>query len=698
MKNLYTLFICLASCLAVPGQTPVIDSMKNLVNHRTGGVNVYIKLVDSLSNLIEMDSALHYGLMGIYYLPKKYDSAYMDTATVRLYCYLGGSYQFYKPDSAILLSNEGLDLARRLHFRRGEGMVSTTLGENYRLHGDYAQALGSLLNGLQISREIKDMEIETFSLGFIGVVYKELKDYKRAIGYLMQSISNPVMPGDMSFYYFTISNIGDAYEKLEMPDSAIYYQDQAFRFTQNKKFESSPLASQVYGSLGQIYARQGNPTKAIAFYHRAVRNNDLLNLAISQCLLANLYDSLRRSDSALYYARLGFANSRRSLQNAWALNASKLLVRLYTARKMTDSAFRYQSIELSLRDSIYSPQKFNKLQLAAMNDLQNKNDLLQKQKEAERQQENRANRDRIYGLLAALAAFLWIAISLYSNNRQKQNANALLNRQKNEISHALTQLKSTQAQLIQSEKMASLGELTAGIAHEIQNPLNFVNNFSEVNSELSDELITAARTGNLNEIQSLANDIKTNQDKIREHGLRADAIVKSMLFHSRIGSGQMEMTDINALCDEYLRLAFQGMRAKEKSFNADLKTDFDPSIGKVQVIPQDLGRVLLNLYNNAFYAIDQKSKSNSNGYSPIISVTTKRKDRIIEISVEDNGTGIPDKIKEKIFQPFFTTKPAGQGTGLGLSLSYDIAKAHGGEIRADSTIGEGSTFILVLPI
>ncbi|HRI22194.1 MAG TPA: ATP-binding protein, partial [Panacibacter sp.] len=262
---------------------------------------------------------------------------------------------------------------------------------------------------------------------------------------------------------------------------------------------------------------------------------------------------------------------------------------------------------------------------------------------------------------------------------------------------AYSELKSTQSQLIQSEKMASLGELTAGIAHEIQNPLNFVNNFSEVNKEMIAELKEEIDKGNYDEVKIIADDIEANEEKINHHGKRADAIVKGMLQHSRTSTGKKEPADINALCDEYLRLAYHGLRAKEKDFNATMKKEFDEAIGNINLIPQDIGRVLLNLYNNAFYAVSEKKKQQTENYEPTVSVKTKKLDGKIEISVKDNGNGIPQKVVDKIFQPFFTTKPTGQGTGLGLSLSYDIIKAHGGEIKVETKEGEGTTFIIQLP-
>ncbi|MCY7351816.1 MAG: histidine kinase [Cytophagaceae bacterium] len=276
---------------------------------------------------------------------------------------------------------------------------------------------------------------------------------------------------------------------------------------------------------------------------------------------------------------------------------------------------------------------------------------------------------------------------------------AELTQQKESLEQTLENLKATQTQLIQSEKMASLGELTAGIAHEIQNPLNFVNNFSEVNVELLAELEEELAAGRTDDVLALATDIRQNSEKIIHHGKRADSIVKGMLEHSRTSTGEKAPTDINALADEYLRLAYHGLRAKNKDFNAALVTDFDPNLGPVEAIPQDMGRVLLNLFTNAFYATQERKQQQPSDYQPSVSVRTKRLADAIEIRVKDNGTGMPEAVRQKIFQPFFTTKPAGQGTGLGLSLSYDIVtKGHGGVIEVESVEGEGTEFIVSLPL
>ncbi len=291
-----------------------------------------------------------------------------------------------------------------------------------------------------------------------------------------------------------------------------------------------------------------------------------------------------------------------------------------------------------------------------------------------------------------------LSVMLEESIEDLQKKSSVIEEANKTLTQTLNELKATQAQLIQSEKMASLGELTAGIAHEIQNPLNFVNNFSEVSSELIDEMKEQLEKGNEEDAKAIADEIKMSLEKINFHGKRADGIVKSMLQHSRTSNNKKEPTDINALADEYLRLAYHGMRAKDKVFNAAIKTDFDESIGLIKIISQDIGRVILNLITNAFYAVMEKKKLDQR-YEPTVTVSTKRVDNKIEIKVKDNGTGIPQKALDKIFQPFFTTKPTGQGTGLGLSLSYDIVtKGHGGELKVETTEGEYTEFSIILPV
>ena len=319
------------------------------------------------------------------------------------------------------------------------------------------------------------------------------------------------------------------------------------------------------------------------------------------------------------------------------------------------------------------------------------------------------NQLRMYGLLAIAIIFLLLLIFYFRTSRLRKKNNALLEKQNQSLEKAFKDLKTTQAQLIQREKMASLGEMTAGVAHEIQNPLNFVNNFSELNTELLDEMEHEFKSGHTSEGFALTESIKQNMTKINQHGKRADAIVKGMLQHSRISTGQKELTDLNALAEEYLNLCYHGIRAREKDFVCQVNFNPDPSLLMINIVPQDIGRVFLNLFNNAFYSMKEKplALKGNKDHHPSLTVSTRYINYpsgaggaagSIEIRVRDNGMGIPAKIIDKIFQPFFTTKPTGQGTGLGLSLSYDIiTKEHGGTIAVDSKEGEYAEFVILIP-
>ncbi|HEU4858641.1 MAG TPA: ATP-binding protein, partial [Chitinophagaceae bacterium] len=439
--------------------------------------------------------------------------------------------------------------------------------------------------------------------------------------------------------------------------------------------------------LATIQNLQGNHQQALEEYRHAiplaVQNeyfHDTLQIFSG---MATAFRNLGQIDSSLHYATLVERSNNPEREIKTYLEALNNLAIGYKLSGNKDSALKYLELNYAYRDSVLGKEKERAIQGITFTEKI-------KQQELMAAQAKYKSRLQMLILGAGLLVLLLIIGILWRNNKQKQKA-------KNKIEAAYSELKTTQAQHIQSEKMASLGELTAGIAHEIQNPLNFVNNFSEVNEELVAELKKEAGNGNLEEVKAIANDIAFNSEKIAHHGKRADAIVKGMLQHSRSSNGQKEPTDINSLADEYLRLAYHGLRAKDKSFNADIKTDFDNNIGKLNIIPQDIGRVVLNLINNAFYAVDEKKKENQNGYEPTVSVSTKKEKDKVEIRVKDNGNGIPQNVLDKVFQPFFTTKPTGQGTGLGLSLSYDIVKAHGGELKVKTKEGEGSEFIIQLP-
>jgi signal transduction histidine kinase len=631
-----------------------------------------------------------------------------DTNRVSLLIEIASAYRYFNPDSSLLLAQQALALSKKLNFNKGKVRTLIIYGEARRFRGDFPQALEAQFEALQTSKNSRFPEGEENSLGLIGMIYQDLNEYRQALNYLYQakkfneSLSNKNVGGICRW----LSSIGYIYEKMNMLDSALFFQKQAHAYLNS--FPVSTVASLVLTRLGVIQSRLGYRDLALQYFQEALKityaTGDMLNRSRAQYRIAELYHSANKPDSSLHYCRLAFANGNTVFLKSTILDASNLLVKLYKEKNNLDSALHYQEVAMATKELMYGREKFQQLQLLTLTQQQRQQQLREKQVQLQR-----------IGLVSALAVFLFIALLLWRNIRYQKLTNRALHfkneqieTQKNTLENTLMELKGTQAQLIQSEKMASLGELTAGIAHEIQNPLNFVNNFSEVSTELVDEMEVALQQDDKEEAVAIASDIKDNLQKINHHGKRAGDIVKGMLQHSRTSSSQKEPTDINKLADEYLRLAFHGLRAKDKSFNAILKTDYDEAIGNINIIPQDVGRVILNLINNAFYAVGEKKKSphplkGGIEYEPVVAITTKKLgspptggDGGIEIRVRDNGNGIPQKILDKIFQPFFTTKPTGQGTGLGLSLSYDIIKAHGGELKVETKEGEGSEFIILL--
>ena len=606
--------------------------------------------------------------------------------------------------------------------------------------GRFGEALDCLLKGSILAEDPKNDNDESWKLNNYPSPGKSrqvtLSMINHMFGHLMMQTHNV----DRQLFHFKegrrialeINNhfrvvvadmvLGSSYLTLNQPDSAMYFAREAEQFA----FEAG--IKRYYGYIwfvmGDVYLKQGDIKSALEYYHKslasALQQQNLSTSVISYDRLIQYHQIEGNKDSVLNYAlenlkrvKIMGAVTSTAAQEINIGTAYEQLALGYTLVHQLDSALKYQGLALMTKDSL------TKIKIKNLADFQNLslNEQLRLQ-HIEQEKVLYQNKIRAYAMLAGLAVFMLIAFLLYRNNRNRQKANKILSQQKEELQSTLSELKSTQSQLIQSEKMASLGELTAGIAHEIQNPLNFVNNFSDLNTELIEEMKHELQSGNTGEAIALASDIADNERKINHHGKRADAIVKGMLQHSSSGSGSKEQTDINALADEYLRLAYHGMRAKDKAFNATMKTDFDPAIGLVNVVPQDIGRVILNLITNAFYAVSTLAPKSPKGdlpYIPTVIVSTKllksplgdlgaKRDtgdlgaKRVEISVSDNGPGIPRHILDKIFQPFFTTKPTGQGTGLGLSLSYDIIKAHGGELKVETKEGEGSVFTIQLPI
>jgi signal transduction histidine kinase len=531
-------------------------------------------------------------------------------------------------------------------------------------------------------------------MGRTGNIGRQIIEYRTCIQLAGQS-------KDIKLFGLAVMSLGRVYLKLNRVDSALILGRKAEKVF-NKVPEKIYLGF-TYGVFGDIYSRKGDKPLALHYYHNGLiidqKQNNLYSANVCYIALTEYYLQMQQADSSIYYAKGMFKNLHKMGSQDLG-DAYEYIYKSYLLQHRGDSAHRYQDLALTAKDSSYKATVKN---LTDFQQLSFKQELKLQQLEKEKAAEK--TRFGIYVLCAIISVLLLLALIFYRNNLQKRKANKVLTEQKEEIeaqrdelTATLQQLKAAQTQLIQSEKMASLGELTAGIAHEIQNPLNFVNNFSEVSVELLSELKEEAGAGHTEDVIAIADDLTGNLEKIRHHGKRADAIVKGMLEHSRAGSGQKEPTDLNKLADEYLRLAYHGLRAKDKSFNAELIMKFDKALPMVNMIPQDIGRVTLNLFNNAFYAVQQKAKT-APDYKPVVEVATAVQGGNVIVSVKDNGSGIPQNIKDKIMQPFFTTKPTGEGTGLGLSLSYDIVvKGHGGNITIDTKEGIFTEFTISLPL
>jgi signal transduction histidine kinase len=571
--------------------------------------------------------------------------------------------------------------------------------------GDYALGLEYYYKGIPFAQRAQDNR-RISSLYFdIALVYFDMQNNEEAANSTRKGGQYLPPKAHPMYHYMLVQyqiNMAQYFLLVNQLDSAFYYAQSLIETNQKIKMGAIIFHLSELTYNGSVYARRGDIKMADAYFEKALFTLNEVESSASKFqfyifyipFLLNQNRILESGNQAKDLLNMGIENNNNAMMQA----ASGYLRQVFETQNQLDSAYYYSKMESELNTLINNQNNKNKIQTLAISEQ------LRSQDE-ERKQAAYRNQIKLYTLLGGLAIIMIVALVQYRNNRQKQQANKFLSRQKEEIQiqkekveKALSELKSTQSQLIQSEKMASLGELTAGIAHEIQNPLNFVNNFSEVNTELIDELKKELVGGNTQLAEELVNDIKSNSEKINHHGKRAGDIVKGMLQHSRSSSGVKEPTDINTLVDEYLRLAYHGLRAKNKSFNAIMKTEFDKTIGSINVVPQDIGRVILNLITNAFYVVNEKSKTGLAKYEPTVTVSTKKVGDQVLISVRDNGNGIPESIKEKIFQPFFTTKPTGQGTGLGLSLSYDIVKAHDGELKVETKAGEGTTFIILIPL
>jgi len=611
-----------------------------------------------------------------------------DTNKVNTLLQLAYYYGSTRADTGATYAQVALDLAKKLNFESGIFSAQGTLAISLGFAGNYPLALDYAFKELSLAKKgYRERVPWAYSLVFYNYYY--LGEYNTTLKYTREAM---ILCDTVWEIPFAWRDLALVFHKLNEPDSAMLYAKKAY-----ERFKSTGTGN-ISNVLGDAYAGKGIYDSALILYRNGipVAQQQRIEPQLIDCYnnIASVYKATNNLDSATWYCQKVLSKKVEKSYPLGLLKAANILADIYDIQNKPDSALKYVRIALNIKDSLFGREKTMAVQNLAFKEQE-------KQKEVEASQLKYQNRLRTYSLLGGLVALLIIAGILLRNNRNKQKTNVVLQRQKERVESTLAELRSAQNQLIQSEKMASLGELTAGIAHEIQNPLNFVNNFSEVNKELIEEVKSEKlkdKSERNEELENqLLNDIEQNLEKINYHGKRADAIVKNMIQHSRNSVATKELTDINKLADEYLRLSYHGLRAKDKSFNAQFKTDLDDSVGKTNVIPQDIGRVLLNLFNNAFYAVNERKKTEGERFEPVISVSTKKIADKILISVRDNGNGILASVKDKIFQPFFTTKPTGQGTGLGLSLAYDIVKAHGGEMRVETKEGEGSEFIIQLP-
>lgn len=650
------------------------------------------------------------------------------------------------PDSAFQFLDDQLALCRKAGFKKGESDALKIYGNALQNKGDFASSLSYYQDALLIAEGLENKSLVPGILNNIGLVHYNLGNYAEALSKFYEAIKGAESSGNLYVKAAALNNIASIYfeqEKLEEAKSKyqemleIYQklgnqgrvilaynnigdvelkQNRPLQALENLKIghrsalelDSPEYIEMTARTLAGIYTALDSTEKAEAFYRQSIEiaREKGYGVPYSQSLIgiADLYFKQGNYQEASNYVDEGLLQAQRMGQPMLLRNANELLAKILEKQGDFEGALSRYKLFKQFSDSINNTQG-KRLATALESEYEFSKRTLEFEKAALRQQW------LFYSSIVGLVTFLVILFLVYRNRNNLNKAFQSLKEKNTEIEtkntvleNTLTQLKSTQQLLIQSEKMASLGELTAGIAHEIQNPLNFVNNFSELSIELIDEMNQEIEKGDFEEAKFLASELKGNLARINTHGKRAGSIVKGMLEHSRKSEGKKEPTDLNQLADECLRLSFHGLRAKDKSFNADFKTALDTSLPQVEVVSQDIGRVLLNLINNAFYACTELANSsnelgeNAPKPKPQVTISTQKTAKEVIITVTDNGPGIPDSIREKIFQPFFTTKPSGKGTGLGLSLSYDIIKAHGGDLQVESTVGKGTSFYIHLPL
>ena len=623
-----------------------------------------------------------------------------DSSRVRLLLTLAYTYRASRPDSTLHLTQRALALARRLGFSQGEGRALGILGAALRERGELPRAFAYQLAARALSRASHDGQGEAFSLNALGNISLDLRQYRQAIRYYTQSKARYEQLQLPHWVAGSLTNLGSCYEKMGVLDSALLLQRRAETLIAQHP-RPRLAAALALRNMGTVQARLGHNAAAVDYYRRALREtartNDFRNRAMTQYHLALLYTARHQPDSSLHYARQAMHSAQVVTYRVTMLGAGNLLAKLYQARHNADSAYHYQSLALAAQDSLFGPEKFRQLQLLSLAEQQ------RQQVHREEIARQTARYQRLQ-LLAAMAFFITIALLLGWANRRQRRANRLLNQrnalieaQHNELYQALTELRTTQAQLVAAEKWAFVGEMSADIAQELQNPLAFMQKFTAGSMVLL-ESDDPAPTSGLE--QTIRAGLRQNLLQISQQGQRASSIIADMLAHARNGTSPPQPTDLNALVAENLLRADHGPRSATGPgpVAVELHTSFSPGLRPVAAVPQDLGHALLNIFTNSFYAVRQRQQMGEAGYQPMVSVSTRQVEGMVEVRVHDNGPGMSAAVAAQVFQPFFSTKPAGEGSGLGLSLAHDIiAKGHHGTLTVETQQGEFTAFTVRLP-
>ena len=701
--------------LPVRSQTPRADSLRQVL--RTGSLPDPIRmrcLLALAQELIISDApqATHLSQQALGLAQRLADPVGEGQAL------LGLSILFRRQSSYKLArryAQQAKRLFSRLGDRRGLGKAWQQISAIDMVQGNPVPALAAALKGLALAEATGDLQTRSRLLAAIGTIYFTMGSYEQALPMLQAALIAGQRAGDQLLVLSSLNGLGNSFQKLKKWPQALVYYQRALQLSRQLGDGQGETGNET--NLAEVYGMQGNRAEALAHGLKArqlvMASHDSYSLPSVELMLARAYLLAHQTDSALVLAHHGLTLSQHTRSNDNIRTASDILAQAYAERSDFNEAYRYRTLYMAYNDTLSGEDtrrqtstlrydyELDKKQ--AQIALLTKTRQLREQEAAHRET---IHRQQFYALLAGLLGAGVVAGLLGRNGYLKQRANRDLNeknvhiaQQRDDLDRTLTALQAAQHQLVQSEKLVAMAALTAGVAHEIQNPLNFVNNFSEVSLELVTELEEAQQARDAAKGVELLGDLKQNLHKIHQHGARAEGIIRSMLAHARPTTGQRQPVDLNALATDYLRLAYHSLLAKHRDFVVAHPLALDPGVGRLQGGAQELGRVLLNLFNNAFYAVHQKAAALGPAYAPEVRVCTRCVGPTrVELRVRDNGMGVPAAVVEKIFEPFFTTKPAGEGTGLGLSLSYDIVtKSYGGTLTVETEEGEYTELVMTLP-